>query len=852
MLFVQSYHVADEYFQGIEPAYFNSFNNRGSKIELTWEWKKDVALRSPIYLGFMIVSFLLCQDSILIEFSNYLEYPGGSLVLSSRICHALLSTFVEWKLYLFLKNKFKFNLTKFATTNITGTANIENTKSREKMANYYYYFTVTNWFWYYNCSRTLANSLELMLNCLALILFLEGLDKFYDCMKFNKIYLEKYKNYNEFYFWRPEPYNVELPESDSEDEEDNRQDQKLKNINDQPIKITQFFKYIYSSPLYLLIVGFSTAIRPTAIVPWLTLYLKELAILYRIGSDMSEIEEKRQIYYDFRRKYFSEGDFEDDENFSYLPKSERCKLLAEKPTKKNNGKSPSILSKIKTPKFILSFHVFNTFFITLFILSSSFCFDSIYYNKNTSTVFNFLTFNFLTNNADLYGTSSVFWVLLDGIWTVYGLVPLIFLLLIGHISSNEKKESADKSKSQSLLEKLADTFGEFLRISCNFDPYGLFACWFVGLLLFSIPGHKEHRFIMPMMPFIVIYLSMLLVSLSESRENQITSKKASYSLKPLFKNHKLKFKIFITFNTLLNIFLAYYFSRIHQTGPIKVTKFFRKILLNYSSYQISSKNYQDQMEHKLKNLKIFNHSSSALNNFYNFKSNFDSSGHAHYKSAFSDATVAYFNSLDKSLGSSFEDLGYYKFKRKYGDLQQQRQYAAAARNFEDEVTDFNLETIEASGSDDYSIEQQHLRPVVIYSLLPCHSLPGYGYYSDIDHPIIFNQLECPPHLHRQFKIQKKYQQTGSSPNPEVEITYKHLYNDGNLPIPPISELENFKIHIKSDFLVIYEKDAENYKIWLHKNAFRKKKCFFHTHMPLGEEHDKYMCVYEKEVRIFIE
>ena len=122
---------------------------------------------------------------------------------------------------------------------------------------------------------------------------------------------------------------------------------------------------------------------------------------------------------------------------------------------------------------------------------------------------------------------------------------------------------------------------------------------------------------------------------------------------------------------------------------------------------------------------------------------------------------------------------------------------------------------------------------VIYSLLPCHSLPGYGFFNNIrSNYLSLKQLECPPVQYRLPKSSKNY-----------------IYNDGNQPIPSIPILEHHRVHKLSNFIILYKKDqnSEDMLIWLHKNRFKKRFCTFHMHFPqmLGDNHDTHICLFEK-------
>merc|ERR1712150_161480 len=117
--------------------------------------------------------------------------------------------------------------------------------------------------------------------------------------------------------------------------------------------------------------------------------------------------------------------------------------------------------------------------------------------------------------------------------------------------------------------------------------------------------------------------------------------------------------------------------------------------------------------------------------------------------------------------------------------------------------------------------------ITIYSLLPCHSLPGYGFYHNIrPNYLQLKQLECPPVQYRLPKSSKT-----------------HIYNNGDSPIPDENTLEKHNVHKISNFIVVYKKDGEEIQVWLHKNRFEKKFCIKHMDFPgmLGDNHDSHVC-----------
>ena len=75
---------------------------------------------------------------------------------------------------------------------------------------------------------------------------------------------------------------------------------------------------------------------------------------------------------------------------------------------------------------------------------------------------------------------------------------------------------------------------------------------FGTIILYSIPGHKEFRFIYPIFPIIIAYASFGL-------------KECAHSIKPYL----------ILFLLLFNVPMSYYFTQIHQRGVIDVADYLR-------------------------------------------------------------------------------------------------------------------------------------------------------------------------------------------------------------------------------------------------------------------------------------
>lgn len=124
---VQTAHAPDEYWQSLEVAHKLVFRYG----YLTWEW--HAGIRSYIY------PFLI---SILYRILSVLNLDFVSLLVTlPRIFQALLSAYTDYRFYIWTGSKFAL------------------------------FSLCTNWYWYYNASRTLINSVETCLTIIGLSFF---------------------------------------------------------------------------------------------------------------------------------------------------------------------------------------------------------------------------------------------------------------------------------------------------------------------------------------------------------------------------------------------------------------------------------------------------------------------------------------------------------------------------------------------------------------------------------------------------------------------------------------------------------------------------------------------------------
>ncbi|XP_065572198.1 GPI mannosyltransferase 3-like isoform X1 [Artemia franciscana] len=151
--------------------------------------------------------------------------------------------------------------------------------------------------------------------------------------------------------------------------------------------------------------------------------------------------------------------------------------------------------------------------------------DSYFYNRFIISQWNFIKFNVLMGGAAFFGTHHCLWYLTEGLPPLFG--PVVVLSLIGFLSTWRKRVC-----SKFNYEKLV------------FGYTTIFAC-----LIYSLQAHKEHRFLLPVVPFMCV--------LAATASHKTTNKVQSW---------------IIAFTLLFNIPLGFYFSLFHQRAPLDVVR----------------------------------------------------------------------------------------------------------------------------------------------------------------------------------------------------------------------------------------------------------------------------------------
>ncbi|KAI3709197.1 hypothetical protein L2E82_38956 [Cichorium intybus] len=166
------------------------------------------------------------------------------------------------------------------------------------------------------------------------------------------------------------------------------------------------------------------------------------------------------------------------------------------------------------------------------VLGLTFILDRFMYGSWILVPFNFLKFNFLSSGGDYYGTHPWHWYFTQG-FTVMIFTFLPFMVA-GIIQSKHWKLS-----------------GLILWV----------------LTLYSVLGHKEFRFVLPVLPISLLFSGYSLAMLSQQ-----------HSFNKKIKKHKRSWKIkaSVIFLLATNIPMAVYMSMVHQRGTEDVMNYLAK------------------------------------------------------------------------------------------------------------------------------------------------------------------------------------------------------------------------------------------------------------------------------------
>ncbi|KAF0460341.1 GPI mannosyltransferase 3 [Gigaspora margarita] len=194
----------------------------------------------------------------------------------------------------------------------------------------------------------------------------------------------------------------------------------------------------------------------------------------------------------------------------------------------------------KIPKHTISI-VTNTIVIFIIAVTTMIIIDYKFYGTFVFVPLNFLHFNIFKSISLFYGTHPWHWYFSQGLLVV--LTTLIPFVAIGIYSARKNP-----------------------RYWIRIKPLLQLCIWV--LLCYSLLGHKEFRFIYPLLPIFVIISGIGIDEISSIKNSHLAN-----SFTNSKKSAWLKFSII--FLVITNVPIAYYASTIHQSGVIEVMNYLR-------------------------------------------------------------------------------------------------------------------------------------------------------------------------------------------------------------------------------------------------------------------------------------
>lgn len=175
--------------------------------------------------------------------------------------------------------------------------------------------------------------------------------------------------------------------------------------------------------------------------------------------------------------------------------------------------------------------------------------DYLFYGSLVFIPFNFLHFNIIQSISLFYGINSWHWYISQGLPII--LTTFILFIIIG-INSSRKKPH-DWQHIKPLLQLIA---------------------WVI--MGYSLLGHKEFRFLYPLLSIFIIIAGYGLKELQESSEdsNNDNDDNSNHNNNNFISQRYLKFSIIFLIVT--NLPLIYYANTVHQKGVVEVMDYLRK------------------------------------------------------------------------------------------------------------------------------------------------------------------------------------------------------------------------------------------------------------------------------------
>ncbi|ODV97291.1 hypothetical protein PACTADRAFT_40242 [Pachysolen tannophilus NRRL Y-2460] len=169
--------------------------------------------------------------------------------------------------------------------------------------------------------------------------------------------------------------------------------------------------------------------------------------------------------------------------------------------------------------------------------------DYWFYSTLTFPILNFIEFNFIKSLSQFYGVNSLDFYLTQAIPVLSNTYLPCFIWGIYSVIINKKNGSLDKKDK-----KLYDILFNIL-ILCIFD-----------IFVFSLIKHKEFRFIYPLNPFFLIFVSLGFLRMIKMLKSAIFR------------------YLFIYIIIAVNFSLGFYLTRYHESGVIGITSVLKQQL----------------------------------------------------------------------------------------------------------------------------------------------------------------------------------------------------------------------------------------------------------------------------------
>eukprot|EP01132_Coremiostelium_polycephalum_P005548 gene5548-6909_t len=224
-----------------------------------------------------------------------------------------------------------------------------------------------------------------------------------------------------------------------------------------------------------------------------------------------------------------------------------------------------IYSNRSNPSKILKLIIFDIIPVGLLFLTLTVLLDYYFYEKLTFVPYNFLYFNVIKGVSNFYGTHPFHWYFTQGFPTIAFTNLPLFLFGVWKLYKSQQQQ---KQKQPSTENKLHLAYLVFWTIFC-----------------YSLLAHKEFRFILPILPLVMIYSGYFIVSTIRDQDEKSVHHKKGKKQKQhqyqeeeedtttIFSSISPQYLIrlpsnWIVFLLVLNLPMIVFFSNFHQRSPI--------------------------------------------------------------------------------------------------------------------------------------------------------------------------------------------------------------------------------------------------------------------------------------------